>query len=211
MLVAACGASASAPSVASGGPGAPGASVPGGLTPGPANPTPVPGTSTWPGSSPSDIDPGFSGGGSSSGGTSGGGGSSGGAPGNAGTGAPADPGTGAVPDQQPRITTPTTGLLDIRAVGASRLVASIDGRHVSIRVDWWSGIEPCSVLAGVIVARDGSAFTLTVQEGDTGAKVACDEIALYKGTFVDLGLLDPGTYTVKAFGDAPAIRVDVTG
>jgi hypothetical protein len=203
LAVAACGASAASPAPSRNGPepqppgspGAPSSLLPGGLTPGPANPTPVPGGPTDPGNA----------------------GSGGSVPGNPGTGIePNPPGAdGTVPGDpinvQPRITTPTAGLVDLHAVGAANLLATVDGRDVTVRVSWWSGVEPCNVLASVDVARDGSTITLTVREGDTGQLIACDDLALYKGTFVDLGQLDPGSYTIKAFGDAPAIQVVVTG
>jgi hypothetical protein len=32
---------------------------------------------------------------------------------------------------------------------------------------------------------------------------------MYKGFIVDLGELEPGTYTVTAFGDAPALTVTI--
>jgi hypothetical protein len=38
---------------------------------------------------------------------------------------------------------------------------------------------------------------------------ACIDIAMYKGFIVDLGELEPGTYTVTAFGDAPALTVTI--
>ena len=79
-----------------------------------------------------------------------------------------------------------------------------------MRVAWWSGVEPCSVLAGVDVARDGDTFTLTVREGSAAAPdTMCIEIAQYKATIVDLGELDPGTYTISAFGDAAPVTVTV--
>jgi hypothetical protein len=67
------------------------------------------------------------------------------------------------------------------------------------------------VLSGVDVARDGATFTLTIREGAAQQGVACIMIAMYKATIVDLGRLDPGTYTIKATGDAPAVTVTVTG
>ena len=214
LAVAACSASAPIPVASPSGPGAPGSLLPGGLTPGPANPTPVPGAPTDPGGS----DPGGSVPGGGPGAGSGSGSNPGGSvsvPGNPGngdtTGSPPDVGGSGPIVFQPKIVTPTAGLRDIHAVGATKLLANVDGRHVTIRVDWWSGVEPCNVLAGIDVARDGSTITLTVREGDTGRLVACDEMALYKGAFVDLGELDPGTWTVKAFGDAPAIQVVVAG
>ena len=65
------------------------------------------------------------------------------------------------------------------------------------------------MLAGVDVARDDTTFTLTVREGAAEQGVACSEIAMYKATIADLGRLDPGTCTLKATGDAPAVTVIV--
>ena len=95
-------------------------------------------------------------------------------------------------------------------VAATRLDTASNGRDLAVRVAWWSGVEPCTVLAGVDVARDGNTFTLTVREG-SGAPpdTACIEIAQYKATIVDLGELEPGTYTVTAFGDAPPVTVTI--
>ena len=38
----------------------------------------------------------------------------------------------------------------------------------------------------------------------------CPEIALLKGTIVDLGELAPGSYTITAGGDAPPVRIVVS-
>lgn len=107
--------------------------------------------------------------------------------------------------------TPMAGLMDVHRVGATALEASVDGSRLSVTVAWWSGVEPCNVLAGVDVTRDGNTITLTVREGASRLDVACIEIAVYKATIVDLGELDPGEYTVAAFGDAPPVRVTLPG
>lgn len=121
-----------------------------------------------------------------------------------GGGLPGDPGAG-----QPAMVTPVAGLLQLREVGAHRLTAAVDGRSVAVRVEWWSGVEPCSVLAGVDVGRDGNVFRLTVREGTADPNAACIEIAVLKGTIVELGELEPGEYVIRAMGDAPAITVTV--
>ena len=106
--------------------------------------------------------------------------------------------------------TPGVGLTSVHPVGATKLETTINGRDLSVRVDWFSGVEPCNVLAGVDVARDGSTFKLTVSEGSAAAPdTACIDIAMYKATIVDLGELDPGTYTVTAFGEAPPVTVTI--
>ena len=137
----------------------------------------------------------------------------GGSGGNAGSGG----GTGIVdpvfPDPgepQPTLVAPGVGLTGIHPVGATKLDTAINGRDLAVRVSWYGGVEPCSVLAGVDVARDGNTFTLTVREGSAAAPdTACIEIAMYKGTIVDLGELEPGTYTITAFGDAPPVTVTI--
>jgi hypothetical protein len=155
-------------------------------------------------------DPGTTDGGSSGDGSGGGGGS---APGNPGDGTVTSPpanGGGALPvPPEPSIVTPVTGLTGIHPVNATLLLPAVNGRDVAVKIAWWSGVAPCSVLAGVDVARDGSTFTLTVREGAADQGVACIEIAMYKATIVDLGKLDPGTYTIKATGEAPAVQVTV--
>ncbi len=132
-----------------------------------------------------------------------------GGPGTGGGVVPIDP--GGLPQPEPTLVTPVAGLMDVHPVGAVRLDPSLDGRHLSVRVAWWSGVEPCNVLAGVDVVRDGSTFTLTVREGSAARGVACIEIAMYKATIVDLGQLDAGDYTVTAFGEAPPLSVTIPG
>ena len=110
------------------------------------------------------------------------------------------------------IVTPTAGLTGVHAVQAAKLEATVNGRDVAARVAWWSGVEPCNALAGIAVSRDGNAFLLTVNEGSAAAPdTMCIEIAMYKAAIVDLRELEPGTYTIKAFGDVPPIEVTVAG
>ncbi len=119
-------------------------------------------------------------------------------------------GIGAGPD--PTIVAPVAGVTGIHKVSAQDLQTAVNGRDLAVRVAWWSGVAPCSVLAGVNVARDGNTFTLTVLEGSAAPpETVCIEIAQYKATIVDLGELDPGTYTVTAFGDAPPVTVTIDG
>ena len=126
------------------------------------------------------------------------------------SGDPGDPGIVDPGMGEPQIVSPVPGLVDIRDVGASALTAAVNGRQVTVRVAWTSGVEPCYALAGVDVVRDGDAFTLTVREGSADPGAACIEIAVFKATDVDLGELEPGTYTISAFGDAAPIEVTVS-
>jgi hypothetical protein len=191
LVTAACGASiAPATNGPSSGPSS-GPSAP--TPPSVAEPTPVPGATGDPG--------GGQGGGSE--------------PGNPGTGGPiVDPDPdGSLPvNPDPTIVTPTGGLTGIHDVPAVNLEAAVNGRDVAARVEWWSGVEPCTALAGINVTRDGSTFLLTIREGSAAAPdQMCIEIAVYKGAVVGLGDLEPGTYTITAFGDAAPVEVTIAG
>lgn len=157
-----------------------------------AEPTSVPGTTG---------DPGAGGGGGSQPGNPGGGGA-----------VPVDPnpGVGDPGNFEPTLVVPNAGATGVREVGAAKLEASVSGRAVTVRIAWWSGVEPCYVLAGVNVVQDGRTITLTVLEGSgAGPDAVCIEIAVYKATVVELGELEPGTWTIRAHGDAAPIEVTV--
>jgi hypothetical protein len=126
---------------------------------------------------------------------------------------PVDPGAGGGADDPAQATMvgPVAGAFDVRDVAATGLWASVDGSRVTALLTWWSGVEPCNVLAGVDVVRDGTSITLTVREGSAARDVACIEIAMLKATTVDLGELEPGTYTLIAAGTVAPVEVDVPG
>ena len=165
-------------------------------------PTAVPGD---PGSGGSGSDPGSGGSGSGSGGGSGG---------STGSGV-VNPGSADVPPPVPggdgaTIVVPKPGQLDPKPVSVSNLLVIVDGRHVTARLAWTSGVEPCYVLDSVRIARDGNTITLTVLEGHGPGDVVCIEIAQLKATLVDLGELEPGSYDIQVQpGDAPAVTVDI--
>jgi hypothetical protein len=118
---------------------------------------------------------------------------------------PGDPAAG-----QPRIVVPRAGQKDTHPVGAMRLQASVDGRHVLVKVTWYSGVEPCNVLDSVRVERSGTDVAITLIEGASQVDVACIEIAELKATIVDLGDLEPGPYTIRTTtGEAPPIAVTI--
>jgi hypothetical protein len=182
----------------------PGTSPVGGASPsaaagldGAASPTAVPGPIGTEPSAPARPDEPVTGGGS------------GGDPGT-GVGSSGDPGVIDPGEPEPTLVTSRAGLTGVHPVAATRLDTALNGRDLAVRVAWWSGVEPCSVLAGVDVARDGDTFTLTVREGSAAPPdTACIEIAQYKATIVDLGELEPGTYTITAFGDAAPVTVTI--
>jgi hypothetical protein len=106
---------------------------------------------------------------------------------------PVDPGAG-----QPTLVIAKPGQLDPHPVAPQQIQASVDGRHVLIKVTWTSGVEPCSVLDSVQVQRSGTTIALTVIEGSSNRDAMCIEIAMIKATIVDLGELEPGTWTITA-------------
>jgi hypothetical protein len=118
---------------------------------------------------------------------------------------PADPGLG-----EPTIVVPKPGRLEPHPVGATRIEARVDAHRVVLRLTWWSGVEPCSVLDSVGVTRTGSDVVLTIREGADKLGVACIEIAMLKATIVDLGELEPGSYSISAGGEAPPVQVVVS-
>jgi len=165
----------------------------------------APGSSTPPGSEPppspsATLGPGSGGGGS-------------GSDGNAGTGGGAivspSPG-GPIVGGQPTIVVAKPGQLNAHPVGAATLETSVDGRHVLLKVTWWSGVEPCNVLDSVGVDRSGAEIAITLIEGASRLDVACIEIAQLKATIVDLGDLEPGTWTIRTTnGDAQPVHVTI--
>jgi hypothetical protein len=116
-----------------------------------------------------------------------------------------DPGLG-----QAKLVIPRPGQLNPRPVGAAGLEPAVTGHHVLVKVTWWSGVEPCNVLDSVVVDRSGTDITIQLVEGASDANAICIEIAAQKATIVDLGELDPGTYTIRAGGNGDAKPVTIT-
>ena len=116
-----------------------------------------------------------------------------------------DPGTG---DQ---FVDPQPGQLDVHPVAIDLLTAAVEGRHVVVTASWTSGVEPCYVLDTIVVDKADRAITITLREGHGPGDVVCIEIAMQKSTRIDLGELDPGTYTISdGQGVAPSIQVVVS-
>ena len=117
------------------------------------------------------------------------------------TGAPSTPPASLVPGQDPndsvgidlpapsddpalidplgRIVVPKPGQLDVRAIPAQTLSAVAAGRHVTLTIDYTSGVEPCNILDSIVVAvgADAKTFAITLREGHGPEKVMCIEIA----------------------------------
>jgi hypothetical protein len=130
-----------------------------------------------------------------------------------GIGQPVSPPSSSDPDPvdpgNPTIVVPKPGRLDVHPVGASAIEPRVDGRRVTIKLTWWSGVPPCSVLDSVGDVRTGKQIALTINEGADQRNVACIELAMLKATIVDLGELEPGTYTISAFGEVAPVEVVV--
>ncbi len=118
---------------------------------------------------------------------------------------PIDPAAG-----QPALVVPKPGQHNPHPVIPTALRASVDGRHVLIKVTWYGGVEPCSILDSVKVERSGADIAITPFEGSGPGDVMCIEIAVLKATIVDLGDLEPGTYRIASPGsDAPAVEITI--
>ena len=79
-----------------------------------------------------------------------------------------------------------------------------------MKVTWYGGVAPCSVLDSVKVERGEGTIALTVIEGSSDPTAMCPEIAMLKATIVDLGELAPGAWTITApNGEAAPIRLTI--
>ncbi len=119
-----------------------------------------------------------------------------------------DPAGGA----RPSIETPVPGQRDPAPVNVWKIEPSIDGRDVTVLLSWWSGVAPCSVLDSVEITRAGTMIGLTPREGSdpaAGDQVACPDIAMLHGTIVDLGELEPGTWTLAPSGDLAPLTITI--
>jgi hypothetical protein len=101
--------------------------------------------------------------------------------------------------------------IDVQAIPAETLTATLDGRRLTVAATWWSGVEPCSILDSVVVDAEDGGFAITLFEGRGPGDVACIAIAEQHRTFIEFPAdLVPGTYTIRdATGGAPAIEVVV--
>jgi hypothetical protein len=105
---------------------------------------------------------------------------------------------------------PRPGQLDVHPIAADAFSAEVDGRHVVLTITYTSGVEPCSVLDTIVVQRGEGSFAITVREGHGPGDQVCIMIARVMKTQVDLGELDPGTYTISdSTGGAASIQVVV--
>ena len=119
--------------------------------------------------------------------------------------APVDPGAG-----QAQLVVPKPGQANLHPVAPTLLQASVDGRRVLVKVTFYSGVEPCSILDSVKVDRNGTDIAISLFDGNGPGDVMCIEIAVLKATIVDLGELEPGTYRITApGGGAPPVEITI--
>jgi hypothetical protein len=102
---------------------------------------------------------------------------------------------------------PHPGPGPLTAVAPQRLRVGVTGGQAHADVYWWSGVEPCYALRPVRVTRTGDTIRLRLFEGSDARDAACIELAMFKTTRVDLGVLPPGTYTVRAGQARAMLRV----
>jgi hypothetical protein len=90
------------------------------------------------------------------------------------------------PTRGARPVKPTGDADDPRKVPWLKVRPHKNGR--TLRVVWWSGVEPCNVLDRVTVKETSKRVTVTLWEGPSSKaqNVACIEIAIQKSTTVRL-------------------------
>jgi len=106
-----------------------------------------------------------------------------------------EPSGGGLPP--PRVVTPKPGQLDVHPIAAEQLAATVTGRNVVVEITYASGVEPCYVLDSIVVERGDHAFTITLRQGHGPGDAVCIQLAEIVRSFVDLGELQPGTYTIR--------------
>ncbi|MEO3811288.1 hypothetical protein ABGB17_20025 [Sphaerisporangium sp. B11E5] len=86
------------------------------------------------------------------------------------------------PDASP--VRPVGNTINPRPIAFERAEPSADGR--SLKVYWWSGVEPCHVLDRVEVKEAAGSVTVTLFEGPSEPDAICVQIAVHKVTTVQL-------------------------
>ncbi|MFL5641989.1 MAG: hypothetical protein ACJ77Y_04065 [Chloroflexota bacterium] len=117
---------------------------------------------------------------------------------------------GVVDPNAGRIVVPKPGQLDVHPIAAQALSARVDGRRVGVSIAYASGVEPCNVLDSIVVRTGPGSFEITLREGHGPGEGVCIDLAEFKRALVDLGELEPGTYTITdGTGVAKPISVTV--
>ena len=126
------------------------------------------------------------------------------------TAPPSDGSGGDIVPGADELVVPKPGQLEVHDVQADLLEARVDGSTIILTVSWTSGVEPCSVLDQVVVAKGEGSFAVTLREGHGPEEVVCIAIAMTKRTEVSIPTDGPGTYVITdATGGAAPIEVTV--
>ena len=90
------------------------------------------------------------------------------------------------PVAHPQIVEPTPGMADVHPRPFDTVKVRDDG--VTVSIDFWSGVEPCSVLDHVGVAYAADTVTITLFEGHdpSAGDVACIDIGVLKRVVIAL-------------------------
>ncbi|MFI7105194.1 hypothetical protein ACIBK9_02690 [Nonomuraea sp. NPDC050227] len=90
------------------------------------------------------------------------------------------------PSKAPEPVKPTGDAINVHKVRWTKATAVARGKQV--RLTWWSGVEPCTVLDKVKVKETAKKVTITLYEGTSpkAKDVSCIMLALEKTTTVKL-------------------------
>jgi len=93
---------------------------------------------------------------------------------------------GQVPEPQPQVVEPRPGMANVMPTAYD--TATIGQDDITLTIDFWAGVAPCSVLDHVDVVESSTAVTVTLYQGNdpTAGDVACPEIAMLKQVTVTL-------------------------
>jgi hypothetical protein len=121
-----------------------------------------------------------------------------------GAGAPPAPG---VIDSE--LVQPQPGQQNVVPIPIEQFDAAVDGRTVTLRIRWSSGVAPCSVLDQVLVDVGDEAIDVTIREGTSDPDAMCVLMLQAKHTIVSFDV-EPGTYTIRdTQGVAPPVEITV--
>jgi hypothetical protein len=90
------------------------------------------------------------------------------------------------PTEDPKPVKPTGNAVNVHKIRWTKAKAVSKGKK--IQLNWWSGVEPCTVLHKVKVKETAKRVTITLYEGTApkAKNVSCIMIAIEKTTTVKL-------------------------
>jgi hypothetical protein len=126
----------------------------------------------------------------------------------AGGGASGDPGIGV--GAKPVFPKPGQAI-DIHPIAAEQLAARVDGNKIIVNAVWTSGVEPCTILDSIVVAKGEGTYTITLQEGSSPQEIACIALAEQHVTEFEIPDVAAGDWTISDSGGvAPPVTVTVS-